>query len=151
MPDRGLAFDEFNSLAVEILGTDHALRFRARGSSMRPFILDNDLVEIHPIESERLKRGDVILCQLDRGRMVLHRIVHVRKTGWVIQGDALSRPDGQVSSQQIVGRATLIYRNGKQTSLDNPLVLLSARLYLVLLPLRRLLRYCLHLIRKITV
>jgi hypothetical protein len=118
---------------------------------MRPFILDNDLVEIHPISPDLLKRGDIILCRLDSGRMVLHRIVRGDRASWVIQGDALPQPDGRVSLHQIVGRASMIYRGGNQISLETPLAPLSVFLWRQLIPLRRQLRYCLHLIKTITV
>lgn len=145
MPERGLESDEFEALAVDILSANHSLRFRAHGGSMRPFIQNNDIIEVEAITPGALKRGDVILCRLANGRLLVHRIVRLGLKAAMVQGDARAMPDGWVPLPQILGRAAVLDRNGRRFRFDSPWVTAAGRLWMALAPLRRLLINWLHI------
>ncbi len=97
--DNRLFFDE----VAEQLALGHAVRIRARGNSMLPFIRDGRdvLVLEHPGERDFV-RGQVLLAQLHDGRYVIHRVVKVK-------GDRLRlRGDGNLQVYEMCSRAEVL-------------------------------------------
>jgi hypothetical protein len=128
--------DAFEALTVQLLEQKHSVRFRASGSSMRPFILDGDSVEIQPVDPRTLKRSDIILCRLDSGRMLVHRVVQARSAQLLTQGDALLAPDGWVGFEGVLGKAATLYRRNHRINLNAPWWVGLGWLWLGLAPLR---------------
>jgi signal peptidase I len=116
------------------------MRFMARGESMRPFILNRDIVEVGPVVPEKLNRGDVVLCQLDDGRPIVHRVVQKAADNYLILGDALPYPDGHIPHAQVIGRVDTVIRHNKQIKMNTPWMKTLVGLWLMLIPLRGLLR-----------
>jgi signal peptidase I len=112
---------EFGALAAEILEKGNALRFRASGSSMSPFIRNGDVLVIQPIASQAVRRGDVVLCRAGDGRMLAHRVTRLFQqaggTVLVTQGDALFYPDGSIPYDEVLGRVTTVERNGRRINI----------------------------------
>jgi len=148
MFDRDLTLEEFEILAAEILNSNNTLRFRARGVSMRPFLWDGDLLEVHTVLPGSLRRGDIVLCRLDNGSLLTHRII--KKIGvmdqWklLIQGDALFHPDGWITPKQVLGRVANVIHKGHVFCVDLPLIIILVWLYMGLAPIRRRLQYFTH-------
>ncbi len=138
MPDLLVGFDEFESLAADILQGDRRLRFKAHGSSMRPFIRDGDLVEVQRIAACELERGDVALCRLEDGRLVVHRVIWAGPQEVLVQGDAFARPDGLVAHHAVLGQVMVVWRQGKPIQLDGFWMKVCVRAWLVLTPPRAL-------------
>jgi hypothetical protein len=128
--------DPFETLVIQLLETQHAIRFQATGSSMRPFILDGDSVEIQPSNSSIFNCGDIVLYNLASGRLLIHRIVQVRVHKLLIQGDSMLAPDGWIDPQQVLGKASALYRNGKRIELASPGWVAAGKLWAWLTPLR---------------
>ena len=132
---------EFTALTADLLGTGHALRFRARGGSMHPFIKDGDVIEVQPISAVAIRRGDVVFCRNGGGRVVAHRVIRVRsesgRVALVIRGDALACPDGLISPEQVLGRVVALERGGRHIGLDAGLQRLVSALWVGLSPLSR--------------
>lgn len=153
MSERILNFDDFSALADRILEKGNKLRFRANGNSMRPFIFDGNVVEISPCGQGDLKKGDIILCRLERERLVLHRLVKLivedGNKRLLIQGDALPAPDGWLEVKQVLGLATSVYRGKRQIRLDGRSVLFFARIWMGLAPVRPVLIDLWHVLRGI--
>lgn len=140
MPELDLNSAQFFDLARQILTEGHALRFRARGVSMRPFIQDGDLLEVRFVPATDIKVGNVVLfgvgeipgkqnaspSSLERSDLpvtiLVHRILRIRGSGreilFFIQGDAALLPDGWISPAQVLGRVSAFERNGKTRSLN---------------------------------
>ena len=146
MADRELDFTEFEGLASQVLATGSALRFQVRGTSMSPFIRNGDIVAISP---GNLRPGQVILCRLSGGRLVVHRVVKVLLDVLQVQGDALLYSDGLVGFSSVLGRVTSINRGSNQISLDSFAYNLFIRLWLWLTPVRRYLFRVIRLFRTI--
>ena len=66
--------------------------FLYRGRSMWPGFQDGDLLEIEPVNTERLRIGDCLLFQDPDGQLVVHRLIE-KDPALLTRGDALSRPD----------------------------------------------------------
>ncbi len=94
------------------------LRIRARGFSMVPFIRDDDVLTITPMNGRVPSVGEVVAFTLpDSGRLVIHRIVARAGTGWLVRGDNCPKPDGVVGCKNILGRVTRVEREGREVRL----------------------------------
>jgi hypothetical protein len=97
------------------------VRLTATGSSMFPFIRSGDVVELEPPRPLPVV-GDLVLAQsasLAEGeRYVLHRVVRVKGEAFFLRGDAQQYYEGPFRRRDILGRVTLIYRNGRPRRLD---------------------------------
>jgi signal peptidase len=139
MRDLTLRAAEFEALAAGILQGGSGLRFRARGTSMRPFIRDGDVLEVQPLDGAPVRRGDVLLCRDGRGRLVAHRVIRLgRHDGRVAlrtRGDALASPDRLVCLEQVLGRVVAVERGGRRIRLEHGLPRTVGRLWMALSPL----------------
>ena len=125
VPELTIGSADFDALASQILGAGHTVRFRARGVSMDPFILDGDVVEVAPLEPALVRRGDVILARSGGNGMMVHRVVghgaDAKGPTLTTWGDALPRPDGDVHLEQVLGLATAVEGAGGRRKLDRGL------------------------------
>jgi signal peptidase I len=122
MLDFDLTSEQFLDLTRDILGQDTAVRFKARGISMRPWILDGDLLEVRSVLPQTLHVGDVVLFNPAKNYLLVHRILKVTqknaKRYFFIQGDAVREADGWIPEDLILGKVVLFERNGKIHRLD---------------------------------
>lgn len=130
----------FAALASDLLSAGHGLRFRARGSSMRPWIRDGDLVSVDPCPPRCIRRGDVILGCNDAGRVLVHRVIRLDQAGGhlvcVTRGDALIGADAPLREEQVWGRVVAVERDGKRINLDRGVIRIVGRLWGSLTPFR---------------
>ena len=124
MSERHLATADFEALAEEILINGNSFRFQATGSSMRPFILNGDVVQIEPLAPASFKRGTIIFCRLSPNRLAVHRIVRVKEQVneklLLIQGDAMLQPDGWIPARQVIGVVSTVMRGSQVIRQDSP-------------------------------
>ncbi len=88
------------------------------GPSMQPLLrMHRDAaVLVEPVFP--LKKYDVILYRRANGRYVLHRIVSVRKEGYVLCGDAQWRKEYGITDEMVVGVMQGFFRDQKYISCD---------------------------------
>ncbi len=103
------------ALFAEVLGRRALLRVRVTGWSMEPAVRPGDVVTIGPAAPADLRRGDLILCRLPGGKMVLHRLVSLDRRGGgpvflTIRGDAMPAADDPIASEAALGRVTELER-----------------------------------------
>ena len=105
----------FAILMAAVLDKKAPFRFTAPGFSMTPFIRDGDVITI---ASVRLRFGDVVAfvnpCQ---GKLTVHRIIDVSRSGYLIKGDNTPEPDGRVPRSSIIGRVVRVEHCGKNVRL----------------------------------
>ena len=107
------------------------------GVSMMPLLRQNqDAVHIVP-NTERLKRDDIALYKRRDGSLVLHRVVRVKGSEYIIRGDNCINNE-RVLESQIIGVAQGIYRDGQYYSCDDETILKYASRQRMNLPYRRL-------------
>jgi len=141
MSRRGLLLlhSDLAQLARDILGKNSSLYFIAHGHSMLPWIRDGDHIEISSVESVTVRRGDVLLCQLNANYVLAHRVIQIKKKycqgsyklTFFIRGDAVSCPDGWIEATQVLGRVTQIVRDNHRISTNTLLYRLGIWIWLL--------------------
>jgi hypothetical protein len=101
-------------LWLQGLKQGRAMRLRALGGSMTPWLRSGDIVTIVPGNSARL--GEVVLTHGPSG-LLLHRLVLKSARRVVTKGDRLPCLDPPVSPYDILGRAVARQRHDQVRSL----------------------------------
>ena len=132
---------EFEELAAQLLGAGHAMRFRARGSSMYPLVRDGDVLDVHPVDDGTIDVDDIVLYLSSGNGIIVHRVVGVSgqgdKISLRVKGDSVGKADPEVRECQVLGRVVSIERRGRKTPPVPRLWRHRSSLFLRLLPLRR--------------
>ena len=98
------------------------------GDSMEPMLRNRkDTIIIEPVHG-RLKRYDLPLYRRPDGKYVLHRILHVKKNGYVICGDNRWWKEN-VPDEWIVGVVTEFYRREEHIYITDRKYRLYVHLY----------------------
>ena len=115
------AFDDAHALkcemAGEVLRSSGTLRLQVMGWSMLPSVWPGDTLVIERADSNAVSEGDIVLFGRNR-RLFAHRVV--AKAGQsgdsrvVTRGDAMPAPDSPVSADELLGKVSIILRNGKR-------------------------------------
>jgi hypothetical protein len=107
------------------------------GNSMLPLLREKrDLLIIERRPEGRCKRYDVVLYRRPSGQYVLHRILKVRKDGYVLCGDNRRCREFGVPDEWIFGILTGVVRDGKQLKLDSFRYRCYVHLWCDLFPIR---------------
>ena len=134
-----LHVDDMAALSAEILAQGHAFCFRARGSSMVPFIHDGDLLTVQPSSGAVLRVGDVALYRARGDRLAAHRVIALRAQGGrallTVRGDASAGPGEPLSPDQLLGRVVQVQRGDRTLDLDRRTLRLGALLWVTTAPL----------------
>ena len=106
--NNSLSFDEY-------LDANGSLTYTNVGTSMLPLLRQGrDLFTLRKKGPERCRVGDVVLYRRPPNQYVLHRVVKVRPTDYVILGDnCLSREYG-ITDSDILGVMTSFVRRGRE-------------------------------------
>ena len=110
--------DVFSALTTELLAGGHDVRFSVHGPSMHPTIQEGDRVRLSRLG--RIKRGDIVLCRLQRG-LILHRLVGVvpgSSTCYRLRADGVGSEEETVAIDQIIGRAVSVERGDQEIHLS---------------------------------
>ena len=112
--------------------------FPPTGTSMWPLIRTGDFLEATGLQNLKRdpKRGDVCIYRRPTGILVVHRMIRREKEACFFAGDHQCETEGPLPADCIVGRMTALIRNEKRIPVNRPDVWLSARVWLVLRPLR---------------
>ena len=91
------------------------VRFQAKGFSMSPFIKNNDVVTISPLQGTQPSLGDIIaFAHPETQGLYIHRIVRNKDGLYVTKGDNRSETEESVPIESILGSVTRVERAGKQ-------------------------------------
>ena len=114
---------QLRELSSEILHAGLSLRLVGKGESMRPMVRESDLLEIQPADPSSIHRGEIVLCLLEDGRVVIHRVVRIdrRANGlrFLVQGDQALEPDGWIGAESVLGRLVELKRDSKHISMQD--------------------------------
>ncbi len=111
------AFAEFMQAVLE---KGSLFRFCARGGSMTPFIRDGDTITIAPMANRPPRLGEVVAFSHpaeERSKLVVHRVVGRRETGFIIRGDGNGCDSEIIPSENILGRLVKVERAGRHVRL----------------------------------
>ena len=107
----------FDNTLTDLLSRGVAVRFQARGESMKPAIRSGDHVYVRPMLDRRSPRvGDVVLVRAPRG-LTAHRVVKITPNGIVTRGDNSLLSDFALGHDAIVGHLTHVERDGNMVPL----------------------------------
>lgn len=97
----------------EYLESNKVLIYSTTGTSMLPLIREGlDTVQIEK-PNRKIRKYDVVLYVRDNGQYVLHRVVRVRKDGYVLIGDNQYILEKGVRRDQIIGIMVAVFRGEK--------------------------------------
>ena len=120
----------------DVIERDGRLVYTNVGDSMHPLIRqDRDLLIIEKPQG-RLKKYDVPLYKRDNGQYVLHRVLKVRDSDYVICGDNRYSKEYGITDRHIIGVLTAVVRDGKEIPITNWRYRLYVHLWRDLFPLR---------------
>jgi len=104
---------EMGQLLQDLLAMDTPIRFQATGQSMKPFILDGDLLTITPKSRIKPSLGKVVALILPGNQALLvHRIIGRKSSTFLTKGDnSFQKTDGWIHKDQVLGCVTGIERN----------------------------------------
>ena len=98
-----------------VLSKGVPVRFQAKGFSMSPFIKNNDVVTISPLQGEQPGLGDIIaFVHPETQGLCIHRIVRNKGGFCVTKGDNRSQTEESVPIENILGFVTRVERHGKK-------------------------------------
>lgn len=84
------------------------------GCSMKPTLIDGDLVEVVPYKQNTAKIGDIIYYQLpaaNKKNATVHRVVRIIPEGVITRGDHNALDDADpIPSEFILGQVTAVWR-----------------------------------------
>jgi signal peptidase len=113
----------FQKISQELLDSGLTIRFLAHGQSMYPFIRDEDILIVKPLDDRPVNSGDIIFCSHVEGAFVAHRLIKTKKAQGSIslytKGDSLRYYDPPVLPEKVLGRVIQIERRGKRLILTN--------------------------------
>ena len=97
------------------VGRGARLRFKACGFSMCPFIRNEDVLTVAPLNGASPGLGDVVAFRRpDTGKLVIHRIVGKKGSSYLIKGDNALEADGLVTSAEIAARVVKVERGSRR-------------------------------------
>lgn len=119
-----------------LLEVGKSIRLPASGYSMAPLLAHGrDFVVLKRAEKP-LKKYDLPLYRRADGTVVMHRIIGVKKDGFVCAGDAQTEKEYPVKKEQILAIASSFERKGRIISAESFKYKLYARLWVFLRPFR---------------
>jgi signal peptidase I len=142
--EKPLSGTELLTLLQNVLNMGASFRFRAKGFSKSPFVVDGDVIDISPLQGTSPHIGDIITFIHPKiQRLSIHRIVGKNNDSYLTRGDNAPGTDGWVPREEILGYLSKVKKKGR----DNHWVLGAKRVLIDLLtrtsfflPLRKLMR-----------
>lgn len=129
---------EYVSVLKELVEEGHQVSLLISGSSMAPFLIhQRDTIYFKQPDRE-LKVGDMVFYQRRNGKYVMHRICRIRPEGFYMIGDAQKEIEGPLQRELIFGLVTSVVRKGKLIRPGDFWWEFFARVWLRIIPLRRL-------------
>lgn len=134
------SLESLSPLLLGVLQKDIAVTMTVKGGSMYPMLTSGrDEVLLKSLASYRLKKGDIVLYTRDNGQYILHRIVRTHENGYDLCGDHQYLVEKNIPGDRIIAVVKQFKRNGRLHKTEEIGYRIYFRLWILLLPLRRLL------------
>lgn len=111
--DASLSGVTLRELTRTILNRGKAFRFTAHGYSMAPFICDGDVILVSPLDTPPSLGEVVVFVNPESQRLTVHRVINLAVSGFVIKGDNLTKQDGVIAGDCLLGRVSRVERAGQ--------------------------------------
>ena len=119
MENKQVALAELWPVMKEQIENGKTVVFSPKGTSMMPLIRQNIDRVVLKKAPEKLKKYDLPLYLRENGQFVLHRVVGVKKDGYVMCGDNQFMREYGIKEGQILALACGIYRDDEYLSFDD--------------------------------
>lgn len=120
-----------------VLENGGEVSFVTRGFSMLPLLRNHMDTAFLRKPNRAIRRGDVLFYRRTNGAFVLHRVISVRKDGFVLRGDNQTEKEYGIQPEQVLAVLTAVRRKeGKMIHASDT----AYRFYCFALPLVRLFR-----------
>lgn len=140
-----VSLSELSPLINEALKNGDEVVFTITGNSMAPLLRHRrDKVRLVGAGIKPLGKHDIPLYLRRDGKYILHRIIAVKKDGYVTAGDNQVNKEYPVYPSQVIGVVNGIWRDGAYISGDDFRYRIYCWLWSFLYPIRR---YCSRLKR----
>ena len=107
------------------------------GTSMLPMLKQGrDLFTLQKKTNDRCRKYDVVLYRRPPDQYVLHRIVAVRETDYVILGDNCLRREYGITDEDILAVMTKFVHRGKEYAVTDRRYRLYAKIWYAIYPMR---------------
>lgn len=111
--NKKVSLSDLAPVIEETLSSGGSIRLEITGQSMLPLLREGrDSVELIKA-CGRLKKYDIPLYRREDGTFVLHRVIGVRRRGYVMCGDHQCIKEYPVTDGQIIGVVSSFRRDGK--------------------------------------
>ena len=122
---------------MEVIDSGGEFRLFPRGTSMLPFLKDRvDKVWISK-PSRELKKYDIIFYKLERHGFILHRIVKVKKDGFICRGDNQTDNEPLLKRDDVIAVVTDYERNGKKKPINTLSQIIYSRFWVNMMFFRK--------------
>jgi len=109
-----LPMSELESVISEILSNGDKAEFMMTGDSMLPFFHDRkDVAVVERVDTDNIKKYDVLFYKRANGQYVLHRVVSVNDNVFDLCGDAQYTVEKGVCKEAVIGRLCGFYSHKK--------------------------------------
>ena len=133
----------------DYLAEHGTLTYSNVGISMLPMLKQGrDLFTVRKKGTERCKKYDVVLYRRPPSSYVLHRIIRVRASDYVILGDNCINREYGITDDDVIGVLTEFVHNGKKYTADDVCYRLYSRIWVTAAPLRIVLTKVRHRIGR---
>ncbi len=120
-----------------LLLSGQPVRFKVKGTSMHPFLKDQQTtVTIAPV-TEQLKKHQILLYETTTNHLILHRLIKTNDP-LILRGDALTTIE-HVPKKRVLGVVTGIETNAKTIPINTKTYRFKVWLWVHLKPVRKLL------------
>ncbi|MFC1514685.1 signal peptidase I [Candidatus Omnitrophota bacterium] len=115
---------EFLTVSKELLSRG-IIRFKVFGTSMCPFIMSGQIIQVEQVDACDINYADIVLYRNNKAKAFVHRVVAKRtrdgKTAFLVKGDSLPKEDGYIYPDDILGKVVVIEKDKKIIRMDRGL------------------------------
>jgi len=124
-------------IAEDSLNDGKSVKITVVGNSMYPFLRNKiDSVELYKESYDNIKPGDIVVAKKGN-KYILHRVYKKNDDEFVMFGDGNFSSDGPYDKEDLICKASGIYRKNKYISCSSWGFIILSRLWVFLKPLRK--------------
>ena len=113
------------------------VKIRVRGSSMLPFLRDNDEALLIPPTTDKIKKGTPIIADTEELGIVLHRIYNIEDNRITLLGDGNTNQFEHTTIDKIIAIVSHFYRGKHTLRTDSLTMQIAGRIWMAAHPWRR--------------
>jgi signal peptidase I len=107
-----------NKISKKLLDEGYSVKLTVGGISMFPYLLNQEQVNVEPVWDKSIQIGDILVFQFD-DKWVAHRLIKIKGSRYITNGDFCIKKDAPLLHDEIIGRVIAVYRKNKVISLNS--------------------------------